>query len=60
VEIIRRLLQQCQAFRALRSASTPVDAITRERLEIVQAMMSGDKGKAKALLSTHILQGIPD
>jgi DNA-binding GntR family transcriptional regulator len=60
VDIIHRLQQQCQAFRALRSVSTPVEAITRERLNIVKAIMKGDAAKAKDLLTKHILQGVPD
>lgn len=60
VEIIHKLQQQCQAFRALRSVSTPVESITKERLNIVKAIMKGDAVKAKDLLTTHILQGVPD
>lgn len=59
-EIIRKLQQQCQAFRALRSASTPVETITKERLQIVKAILRGDREKSQELLTAHILQGVPD
>ena len=60
VEIVHRLLQQCQAFRALRAISTDVVSITDERMEIVRAMMEGDRESAERLLSAHVLQGVPE
>lgn len=58
VEIVGKLLQQCRALRAYRAVARPVEPVTAERLEIVRALIRGDREGAKALLSTHILGGI--
>jgi DNA-binding GntR family transcriptional regulator len=59
-ETIARLLHQCNAFRALRAASTNVRALTQERLAIVRAIERGEKAAAGRLLADHIRQGVPD
>lgn len=57
VELIARLQHQCWAFRAFRSVSLPPETLTRERLQIVEAILAENREEARRCLVRHIEKG---
>ncbi len=58
-EILRRLIRQCAAFRQYRTldGGESPEAITEERLGILNAVLAGNRNHACKLLRDHILRG---
>jgi DNA-binding GntR family transcriptional regulator len=58
-EVVRQTVKRTKPLRSWRSfKSMDIKAVNSERLEIIAALLSGNREKSIALLAKHIMQGI--